>query len=251
MAKGKSLCIYGSKGGTGKTIFTLNLAGVLSNLHKKVLIIDLDLCNGGVALSLNKNVNKTIYNFCDDYNNNRFADINDYITKYNEYISFVSCPKDPRQANKISKKYIDILIDKCSFYYDAILIDTTNHLDEINIFAMDKADNILLLTTNDPMDLKNLKNFLNILKNNEIDKYKILLYDAINTEKRFFSEFDIKNILNHDLDYIITDKFYNRFIDEMVLKGEINTIKYPKLADIKTFNQIINTLILKEVDHNE
>ena len=111
MARGKSLCVYGTKGGIGKTIFTINLAGVLSNMHKKVLIIDLDLCNGGIAVSLNRDVNKTIYNFCDDYNNNRYENIGEYVTNYNDYIDFISSPKDPRQESKIDSKYIDIILD--------------------------------------------------------------------------------------------------------------------------------------------
>ena len=82
MAKGKSICVYGAKGGSGKTTFILNLAGTLSNLNKRVLIIDLDLSNGAIACSLNANLTKTIYNFCDDYNNNRFDDIENYFIKY-------------------------------------------------------------------------------------------------------------------------------------------------------------------------
>ena len=72
MAKGKTVCLYGAKGGIGKTIFITNLAGIFAKLNKKVLIIDLDLVNGGVATLLNKDVPKTIFNFCDDYNNNRY-----------------------------------------------------------------------------------------------------------------------------------------------------------------------------------
>ena len=39
MARGKSVCIYGAKGGVGKTTFILSLAGILSKLDKKVLTI--------------------------------------------------------------------------------------------------------------------------------------------------------------------------------------------------------------------
>jgi MinD-like ATPase involved in chromosome partitioning or flagellar assembly len=251
MAKGKSLCIYGAKGGTGKTIFTINLAGVLSNMQKKVLIIDLDLCNGGIALSLNREVNKTIYNFCDDYNNNRYEEMSTYITKYNEYIDFLAAPKDPRQANKIDSKYIDILIDKCSFMYDVILIDTTNDMNEINVFTLDKTDNILFLTTNDPLDLKNLKNFLNIMEENEIEKYRILLNDSINTEKRYFTLYDIKTILNTNIDYILSSRFYYKDIDSITLNGDIITINNPKITDYAIFESIIKDLLVKVGDNHE
>ena len=43
MARGKIVCFYGGKGGVGKTTTLLSLAGTLSKLNKKVLIVDLDL----------------------------------------------------------------------------------------------------------------------------------------------------------------------------------------------------------------
>ncbi len=43
---GKSLCLFSGKGGVGKTILTLNLAAIYSQINKHVLIVDLDLSSG-------------------------------------------------------------------------------------------------------------------------------------------------------------------------------------------------------------
>ena len=59
--KGKTLCISSAKGGVGKTITTLNLAGIYELISKKVLIVDLDLYGGGIAAALNKPFEKSIY----------------------------------------------------------------------------------------------------------------------------------------------------------------------------------------------
>ena len=58
--KAVSICITSAKGGVGKTTTTLNLAGIYEVLEKKVLIIDLDVTNGGIALSLNKPYKKEV-----------------------------------------------------------------------------------------------------------------------------------------------------------------------------------------------
>lgn len=244
MARGKSVCIFGTKGGLGKTTFVLNLAGVLSNLKKKVLIVDLDLANGGIAVSLDKVPNKTIFNFCDDYNNNRNDNMENYITKYNEYIDFLASPKDPRQANKIDAKYIDILIDKCSFLYDVILIDTNHNYDEINISALDKADEIFLMTTNDPLAFKNIRNLINILQDLEINKYKLILNNSVISDKNYFSKYDIKNILGVNIDYTISEKFHLKKIDAITLAGEIPTIKDQKYDDYNIFELIASSLVV-------
>src|SRR5574344_1087142 len=250
MARGVSIAIFGAKGGIGKTIFTLNLAGTYSNLKKKTLIIDLNLYNGGIALALNKEINRTVYNFCDDYNNNRFEDIDYYVTKYNENIDYLAAPKDPREAPKIDAKYLDILIDKCLFKYDVILIDMTHILDEINVYTLDKVDHILLMTTNDPLDLKNMKNVLTILKENEIDKFKVILNNSTAQNKDYFELFDIKNILDNNIDYVISSKFNLSEMDSIIMNGDIYTLKTQNFLDYKIFN-LIATSFIKDGDKHE
>ena len=74
-SKGKSICIFSAKGGTGKSITTLNLAGIFSMQNKKVLIIDYDLSFGCIGTYLNKPYKENIYNIMQDYSNNRFENI--------------------------------------------------------------------------------------------------------------------------------------------------------------------------------
>ena len=87
--KGKSICITSMKGGVGKTITTLNLAGAYNLLNKKCIILDLDLGGGGIALSLNIEPKKNLYNVCYDMMNNSFKNISEYITRYNENIDII------------------------------------------------------------------------------------------------------------------------------------------------------------------
>ncbi len=239
--KGNILTIFGVKGGIGKSTITLNLSGVCKNLKQKALIIDMDLYGGSIALALNKKSDKSIFNFVDDYNNNRFKNIKDYITTYSEYIDFISCPKDPRKASKIDSKYIDILLDKVKFNYDIVLIDTTHILDEINLSILDKSDKILFIVSNDIYDLKNMKSLISIFKDLDINKYKVLLNQSFRIDKEYFSLYDIKDILKNNIDYLISDKFYIKNIDELILNGNIITLnkKYINNKDYKVFENII------------
>ena len=113
--KGTSICVFSAKGGVGKTITTLNLAGIFEVLQKRVLIIDFDLSGGGVSAALNIPNGKSSYHFAYDYNNNQYQEFKNYVTKYDDYIDVLASPKDPRQALKIDPKYVEIILDKAVF----------------------------------------------------------------------------------------------------------------------------------------
>ena len=238
--KSNILCIFGVKGGIGKSILAMNLAGIMSNLNKKVLIVDADLYGGSIALALNKPVERTIYNFVDEYNNNRYKDFNDYIIKYNNYIDYISSPIDPRKASKIDSRYIDILLDKAKFNYDLIIIDTNHILNEINLSILDKSDKILFVTTNDSFDIKNMRNLISIFKDLDIKKYKMLLNNSIRKSREYFSLYDIKSMIKTNIDYEIREYIEN--IDKYILDGCIVTLdkKYQNTKDYKVMEKIIN-----------
>jgi len=243
--KGKSLCIFSAKGGVGKTITTLNLAGIFKAIGKKVLIIDLDLSSGGIAVALNIETNKDIFQLSEDLINNRYNDFKNYVANYDEDIDFIASPKDPRQMTKMEARYIELIIEKASFLYDVILIDTNHFLNDINLLALDMADKILFITTNDPMDLKNLKSLLSIFRDENITKYKVLLNNSKNPYKEFFSEADMKNILRSNIDYILSQKMFIKNIDNYIMNGKIITL-LPKMPT--TFAKDYATLTTIAID---
>jgi len=246
--KANIVSLFGVKGGIGKSITVMNLAGIANNLNKRVLIVDLDLYSGSIAIALDKKVNKTIYNFVDDYNNNRYENITDYITKYNEYIDFVSAPKDPRKANKINSEYIEIFLDKAKFNYDLILIDTNHILDEINLSVLDKSDKILFMVSNDVFDIKNMKSLISIFKDLDINKYKVILNSSCKLNKEYFSLYDIKDIIKTNIDYEISNKFYIKNIDKYIIDGNIITMdkKIKETKDYKIMESIVIDIMGEE-----
>lgn len=239
MAKGTSIAVFGAKGGTGKTIFTLNLAGAIAKLDKTCLIVDADLYSGQIDCALNKKTKKDIYNFADDYSNNRYKDFEDYVTVYNKNISFIGAPTDPRRANKIEPKYLSIILDKAVFKYDFVIFDMSHILNEVNVNILDMVDKILLMTTNDPLDLKNLKTVLSLFKDSNINKYKVILNDSVANNRDYFSLYDLKVIIDNNIDYIISNKFYVPNMDAYVFDGKIFTLEEKKYPDEDVFNLII------------
>ena len=247
--KAKVITVTSVKGGVGKTTTVLNLAGICSRLSKKVLIVDLDLYSGDVASILNINYTNDIYNLFEDMNNSKFENFDNYVTTYNDNISILPAPKDPRYARKITSKTLNLILYKASMKFDIILIDTNHILTDINLFAYDFSDEILYVISNDSMNLKNMKTMVSILNDMNKSNYKIILNDSINKGKNYYDKYDIKNIINKNVNYIIPSGFYIKNIDKYIIEGSILTLnnniyKYHP-GTMKVYNLIVND-ILKE-----
>lgn len=225
LKKAKVITVTSVKGGTGKTTTLLNLAGSFCNLKKKVLILDFDLYSGAVALSLNISNDQDIYRLVDDLSSNRFEKIEQYIIPYNDYIDVIPSPKDPRDANKVGSRYIPVVLSKLVYRYDVILIDTSHLLSDVTLMTLDASDQILYIMNNDPIDLKNMATRVAIHKDMDQDNYQIILNEAKDKQKNYFTKNDIKNILKTNIDYVIPNNFYLKNIDKYVLDGTILTLQ--------------------------
>lgn len=235
---GKIITISSVKGGVGKTTTVLNLAGIYFLMKKKVLIIDLDVYSGGIATLLNIDNHRDIYTLVDSISNNRFTSLEDYVISYNKGIDIIASPRDPRNANKIESQYIERILSMAASSYDIVLLDTNHVLNEISLTALDKSFNNLFILTNDLVDIKNMRNILSILKENGMNNYYILLNNSRDTGKDFIDIYNIRNMIDGNVDYTLSRKFYIKNIDKYYLNGEILTL-----------NKNINKLYHKEINN--
>ena len=222
--KAQVITVTSVKGGVGKTTTLLNLAGIYAYNGKKVLIIDMDLYSSAVSLCLNLDPTSDIYIMTDDMNNNRYADFENYITKYNDLIDVIAGPKDIRQSNRVISSYIPLILSRASYKYDVILIDTNHFLNELNLTILENSDKILYVVTNEAVDLKNMRSMIAIYKDMDRTNYSILLNGSIFKGRAAYKRFDANKFLKRNVEYYLTDKFNIKNIDKYILEGKILTL---------------------------
>ncbi len=219
--KGCVIAVTSGKGGVGKTIFATNLAGVYHALEKRGLLIDMDLSSGGVSVLLNLPKSRTVYNLADDILNNRFKDIKDYVYHYSDYVDVIPSCKDPRQGSKIDIKLIEQIITVYKNNYDVIILDTTHIPTPYTLTALDLSDKVLFMITDSLLDLKNSASMLTILNEIKENNLKVILNNSIKTESNYFSKFDIKSVIKHNIDYILPSTMYINNINKYLMEGKI------------------------------
>lgn len=245
--KNKIITIASSKGGVGKTIFATNLVGVYHYLKKKVLLIDMDLSSGGINVLLNLTDAKTIYNLSDDILNNRFKEASDYVYHYSEYIDILPSCKDPRQGSKIDIKILEQIVAIYKSNYDVIVIDTTHIPTAYTLTALDLADKVLFMVTNNLLDLKNSSSMLTILDDIKENNVKVLLNHSNSGEKKYFSKYDIKSIIKHNIDYILPGSMFIPNINKYLMDGKIpvlnDNLSFKNKRDRELLINIANSLV--------
>lgn len=233
---GKIISVSSVKGGVGKTTILLNLAGIYCELGKRVLIIDMDLFSGGIAISLDIKNTKDIFMLVDSMANNRFTELSKYVTSYNSNIDVLAAPRDPREAMKVDSRYIPLIFDAAKKEYDVVLVDTSHVLNDINLTILDYSYMSLFIVTNDLVDLKNMKSLLSVFIDTDKKNYLICLNSSRDTGRDYMSMYDIRATIDSNIDYTISSNYYIKNIDKYVMSGEILTL-----------NKKINTFYPKDV----
>lgn len=238
LKQAKVITVTSVKGGTGKSTTILALAGILSNKKLKTIIVDMDLHSGVVAASLNLKTKKDIYTLVNDYMNHGLKDLDEYITKYNDYIDVLPAPKDPRSVGKINSHYIDAILKKLKYRYDVILIDTNHIIDDINLITFDNSDNIIYVITNDLMDLKNMKTMLAIYKDMNLNNFYLILNETLSKDKTDI--YTINSFLEKNIDYVLPSSSFIKNMRKLLMDGKIITLE-------KAYQKEKATLVLTEM----
>ena len=247
----KVITVVSGKGGVGKTIFLLNIAGLMSKNKNKILIIDADLLNGSIAVNLNLKSHKTLFNVTDDKLANNYSSYKKYITSYLPNIDVLAGSNDPRESITIPINDIIDFVIESKRDYDVVLIDTSYGLSYLNIKLLDISDKVLYLMTNDLMDIKASKSYIEIVKNNLKDRFKVILNNSRDTNLNYFSNYEIRKTINTNIDYTLDKSLHIRNITSFLVEGEIFTLNkdltFKDKKDLYKLERFINDMLM-EVD---
>jgi pilus assembly protein CpaE len=163
--RGKLITVFSAKGGCGKTTLSTNLAAALAaGGRHEVVLVDLDLAFGDVAIALQLFPAHTIADAVPLGDALDDAALQALLTPHSPGLTTLVAPVEPGAADTISASLVAAILERLKDMYDYVVVDTPPAFDDQVLAAFDASDVIALIATLDIPALKNLKLTLETLE---------------------------------------------------------------------------------------
>lgn len=171
------IVVFSSKGGVGKTTISSNLAVCLAQESgKKVALVDLNLQGGDVAVMLNLSPKGTIAELVQEEDHLEYSLVNAYMAPHMSGLKVLPAPLRPEQAEVVTAGHVEEILTLLKNNYDYVIVDTSTLFNDLNLSALEMADDILLTFIRDLPGLKHVRADLEILETlNQSGKVKLVL----------------------------------------------------------------------------
>ncbi|MFC7063856.1 AAA family ATPase [Halobacillus seohaensis] len=231
------MTVCSTKGGVGKTTFSVNLASAYAAQSKSVLVIDLDLQFGDVSMFFDRQPKRSMYEWIKDSSDRMSGPIQPYVESYNEQIDVMPAPLRPEFAEVITPAHVQHLMEKVRGKYDIVIMDTAPYMDDIVLTALEHSDEIYMVTMLDLPTLKNCRLFMETLETLQLkNSLKIVLNR--NSKKRGIAISTAEKVLGVPI--FLTLPEANKLVFQSVNEGRPYVISHPKAK--------ISRLITKSID---
>ena len=160
---GRVISIYSPKGGVGCTTIAVNLAIILKDSSRSVIVVDGNLQFGNVAIFFNqqgKNHLGDLTPRVDDLDRDVVEEV--ALTHDDSGVKILPAPHRPELAEDITGDQVAHLLDFLRHIYDYVIVDTTSQLSDVTISILDVSDLIVVITTQDIPAVANTRTFFEV-----------------------------------------------------------------------------------------
>ena len=142
----RSIAVFSPKGGVGTTTIATNVAVVAGSRQPHgVVLIDLDLQFGGIAVHLDLAPRQTIVDLVHDQQGLLDPELlRGYTARYDTGLHVLAGTARPEQTELLGGDHLEQLLQTASRAYSTVIVDAGSSLDERTLQILDWADTIIL-----------------------------------------------------------------------------------------------------------
>ncbi|MCW2846824.1 MAG: hypothetical protein JWR90_798 [Marmoricola sp.] len=154
---GRVFTVFSPKGGVGKTTMSVNLSVALAKTRAEVVIVDLDLAFGDVAITLQVIPERTITDAAESESDLDFSLLQQLLTRHESGVSILAAPTHPEGRDQVTASLARRVIQTLRRHFDYVVIDTPPGFDDQVLGAFDETDECVVVATLDVPTIKNTK----------------------------------------------------------------------------------------------
>jgi pilus assembly protein CpaE len=152
---GALISVLGPKGGIGKTLTSANLAVALALSGQRVVVVDLDLQFGDVALALGLSPEKTIYDLATSSGTLDSEKVESYLATHESGARVLIAPIRPDQASVVTVDLLREIYPLLRSCHDYVVVDTPPGFTPEVIASVDASTAVCMVGMLDSLSLKN------------------------------------------------------------------------------------------------
>jgi pilus assembly protein CpaE len=233
------VCILGPKGGTGKTLTSTNLAVCLAQRGQRVVLIDLDLQFGDVALCLGLPPEKTVYDLAQSPGALDFDKLQAFLALHSSGVYTLIAPRRPDQASAVGAELLREIYALLRANFDWVIVDTPPGFTAEVITSIDNSTEIVMVGMLDSLSLKNTKLGLETLELMKYDPDRIFLLLNRAHSRVGISQSDVEAVLGRTPDVFIPS---DREIPRTVNEGIPIVVARPQSEPAEAFGHLTDLL---------
>jgi pilus assembly protein CpaE len=159
---GRLITVVSPKGGSGKTMFSTNLAyGLSQKTERSVVLVDLDLQFGDVAGALHIRPEYSVLNGLKAAGDP--TAVKAFLNHHAQGFYVLAAPNNPADADEIDFDGLAKLLDLLRNEFDYVVVDTGAGLDETTLTALDVSTDVAFITSTDLAAIQALRKAVLVL----------------------------------------------------------------------------------------
>jgi pilus assembly protein CpaE len=178
---GRIVLVFSGKGGIGKSLLAVNLAAALAKDREgRTALVDLDLQFGDLGVLLGLESGRNVYQVVEAFPNVDADFIEALMPKAPGDFRVLLGPQSPEFADLVTAEHARTILTILQANFDYVVVDTSAHLGEVTLEALERADRIVVIVDLSLPAVKEAKLALRVFQRLGItnDRIKVVLNRA-------------------------------------------------------------------------
>ncbi|MDO8881290.1 MAG: P-loop NTPase [Coriobacteriia bacterium] len=155
--RGRTVTVFSTKGGVGKSVVACNVAAALAGMGADVILVDLDLQFGDTGIMLDLKPERTIFDAVQCYERLDAEMLRGFLIPHSSGLRVLLAPVHPEDADAVTASRVASILGMLRELAEIVVVDTSASFDDVVLAAIDVSDEVYAVATMDVASIKNTR----------------------------------------------------------------------------------------------